>query len=88
MNTHKDTEERSKKFMQIYLYTDKGNYFISTIYRRSSAMLNPDGWYYETFAWRLNDKDERTDWVEDNSGAISKKGAIKQHLEVIEKLNL
>jgi len=79
-------EELSKKFYQSYLYSQFGNFFISTACRQSSAIYG--GWYYETFAWRLNDKDERTDWVEDNSGAISKKGAIKQHLEVIEKLNL
>lgn len=78
-------EHTGKKFLQSYLYTKFGDFFISTAYRKSSAMLNPDGWYYETFAWKLIKK-KRTDWVADNSGAISENGAIKQHIEVIYQL--
>lgn len=80
--------ETDKKFLQSYLYTEKfGNFFISTCYRRSSAMLNPDGWYYETFAWKLKEEKERElKIIADNSGAISKKGAINQHMEVVKQL--
>lgn len=83
-----ELEQTNKKFLQSYLYTEKfGNFFVSTCYRRSSAMLNPDSWYYETFAWKL-DGEKRIDWVADNSGAIYEKGAYEQHIEVIKQLNL
>ena len=78
-------EEQSKKFLQSYLYTENGDYFISTCYRKSSASLNPDGWYYETFAWKI-ENGKRTNWVHENGGAISKENAIKQHLETINHL--
>lgn len=80
-------EENNKQIMRTDLFSGKyGNFFISTCYRRSSATLNPDGWYYETFAWKLNEKNERTDWVADNSGAITIEKAEKQHFEVCRQL--
>ena len=79
-----------KKFLQSYLYTEQfGNFFISTCYRRSSALLAYDSWYYETFAWKLKENNEREKGIiADNSGAISQEGAYKQHLEVIRQLEL
>lgn len=77
---------KEEKFLQSYLYTEYGNFFISTIHRESSAMVNNPPWYYETFAWRLNEKNERTDWIADNSGAHGQVGALKQHYAVIEQL--
>jgi hypothetical protein len=80
-------EERntSKKFLQSYLFTDKfGKFFISTCYRQSSG--DPFVWFYETFAWRLDKDNHNTDWVADNSGAISAEGAFDQHLEVVRQL--
>ena len=77
-------EPLEKKFLQSYLYTDYGNFFISTAYRRAST---PEpSWYYDTFAWNLNDNNERTDCVADNSGAGNVQGALKQHFEVLEEL--
>lgn len=76
----------SKPFLQSYLYVEnEKKYFVSTIYRRSSAQLNPDQWYYETLAWSL-EGDIRKSLVEDNSGALSPIGAFKQHQEVLLKL--
>ena len=79
-------ENTSKKFLQSYIYTEYGKFFVSTCYRKSSAMLDPEGWYYETFAWKLNNKNKREDWVADNSGAISPEQAIRQHVEVVNQL--
>jgi hypothetical protein len=80
-------EKEAKQIMRTELFTKEfGNFFVSTCYRRSSALLNPDAWYYETFAWKLDDKSKRTDWVADNSGAISTKRAAEQHFEVCRQL--
>lgn len=79
-------EKISKQVLRTDLFTDFGNFFVSTMYRRSSSALNPDSWYYETFAWRLNEKNERTDWAADNSGAISIERALEQHFEVCKQL--
>lgn len=82
MSKHRQQE----KFLQTYVYTDKyGDFFVSTCYRRSSARLNPDQWYFETFAWRLENK-KRTEWVADNSGGIYEETAHKQHIEVCRQL--
>lgn len=82
-------DRTSKKFLQSYLFTDKyGNFFVSTCYRLSSAMLDIDSWYYETFAWRLHKDRHKTDWVADNSGAGTVSGAFDQHIEVCRQLEL
>ena len=81
-------DRTSKKLIQSYLFTNYGNFFISTIYRMSSAMLEVDSWYYETFAWRLDKDKHRTDWVADNSGAGTVSGAFDQHFEVCRQLEL
>jgi len=81
-------DNTSKKFLQSYLFTNYGNFFISTIYRISSVMMDPPPWYYETFAWRLDKNKHRTDWVADNSGAGTPTGAFEQHFEVCRQLEL
>jgi len=81
-------DNTSKKLLQSYLFTNYGNFFISTIYRISSVMIDPSPWYYETFAWRLDKNKHRTDWVADNSGAGTPTGAFEQHFEVCRQLEL
>jgi len=81
-------EREQVKFLQSYIYTEKyGDFFVSTCYRQSSAMLNPDAWYFETFAWKLDKDKKRTEWVADNSGSSYEEGAIKQHMEVCLQLH-
>jgi len=75
----------SKKFLQSYVYSKHGEFFVSTCYRRSSSRIMHDSWFYETFAWRL-EGEKRTEWVADNSGATWKEGAYKQHIEVCKQL--
>jgi hypothetical protein len=74
----------SKKLIQSYLYTDYGNFFVSTIHRISSSPLG--GWFYETFAYKLDKDNKSTDWVADNSGSTSVTGALDQHGVVCEQL--
>ena len=77
------------KFIQSYLYTEKfGNFFVSTCRRKSSSDRDPFGWYYETFAWKLDKDNHRTDWVADNSGATSQSEAYDQHIEIVRQLEL
>jgi len=80
-------EELSKKFYQSYLYSQFGNFFISTACRQSSAIYG--GWYYETFAWKIDKDNKREDGIiADNSGALTEEGAIRQHNQVVEQLLL
>ena len=82
-----EKEKLSEKFLQSYLYTVKfGNFFVSTIHRKSSALMGGEQWFYETFAWNLDDKGERDGWIADNSGAKFMSDAIKQHTEVLKQL--
>lgn len=83
-----EEKELSKKFLQSYVYSEKhGNFFVSTCYRQSSAAVNSPPWFYETFAWKLDSEDKRTDWVADNSGSRYKRKAYEQHIEVCKQLD-
>jgi len=86
LNGKQEGGELSHKIMQTHLYMQGGTFFISTIYRRSSAALNPDGWYYETMCWKLQEDGDKGELVDDNSGAMSFKSALDQHVEVITRL--
>ena len=80
-------EKENKPLIQSYLYTEKfGNFFISTAYRKSS-MTDYESWYYETFAWKFENK-KKTDWVVEYAGVDDEKYALKDHMEVIKQLNL
>lgn len=72
----------ANKFLQSYLYTEFGSFFISTAYRQSSALVQDPPWYYETLAWN-----EKKEMVADNSGAFAAEQAYMQHIEVIKQLN-
>ena len=77
----------STKFLQSYLYTKEfGNFFVSTCYRESSCC--ECGWYYETFAWRLDKDKHRTDWVVEFAGVDSKDIAFDDHIEICRQLEL
>ena len=76
-------DESDKKFLQSYVYGIHGDFYVSTIYRLGSS--GHGVWFYETLAWIWKDS-KRTKGIADNSGAMSKTGAYKQHMEVIEQL--
>ncbi len=79
----------STKFLQSYLYTKEfGNFFVSTCRRKSSSDRDPLGWYYETFAWKLDKDNHRTDWVAECGGLDSKDIAFSEHIEVCRQLEL
>ena len=83
----REEPKTSKKFLQSYLFTEKfGNFFVSTCYRQSSAM--ECGWYYETYAWKLDKDNHRTDWVVELGGLDCKDIAFQDHIEVCRQLEL
>jgi hypothetical protein len=81
-----EIEKTSQHFMQTYCYTKFGDFLVSTIYRRSSAALNWESWYYETLCWKKDDDEWMGKLFADNSGASNDRGAIKQHNELVEQL--
>ncbi|GAG32475.1 unnamed protein product [marine sediment metagenome] len=84
-----EEKNTSKKFLQSYLYTNYGKFFISTCYRKSSADRDPFGWYYETFAWKLKEDGHRENRIiADNSGSPYVHVAFEQHFEVCRQLEL
>ena len=77
-------EKKQYQLMCTYL---KGKYFISTIYRQSSAMVE-DCWYFETMAWEWDDKTKtRGSIVEMDDSGISEEMAMDNHLLMVKKLN-
>ena len=79
----------STKFLKSYLYTKEfGNFFVSTCHRMSSAYLDPAPWYYETFAWKLDKDNHRTEWVVEFAGINDKDIAFNDHIEICRQLEL
>ena len=70
------------KRIQSYIFTAGKTFFVSTAYR-------DDEGFFETFAWEVNDKYEKGDWVADGTrGSNNITVAIKQHEEVCRALLL
>lgn len=67
----------SIRLIQSYV---QDRYFVSTAYRRSSASLNPDGWYYETLVWEWNpETKERGELLESHDSGLSRRRAMIEH---------
>lgn len=81
----KDRKTDNASFLKTNVYSEYGEFFVSTIYRQSSAVAAPDMWYYETFGWKTDAEGERH-IIADNSGSPFVRGAIEQHMEVINQL--
>jgi hypothetical protein len=59
----------------------KGIYTVSTIYRQSSAMMDPAPWYYETFVW-YEDDNKKFQYFDETD---SSKNGTKHHFEVVQR---
>jgi hypothetical protein len=69
------------KLIQSYV---EEKYFISTIYRQSSAITESPMWYYETMVWEW-DKDSRqrkSEILQQIDSGSEKSQALKSHLEI------
>ena len=76
-----------KKQYQLMCSYVKGKYFISTIYRQSSAMIE-DCWYFETMIWDWDDKNKtRGSIVEMDDSGIDEDMAIDNHFWWVKKMN-
>ncbi len=71
----------SEKLIQSYV---KDRWFISTIYRQSSAALNPDGWYYETMVWDWDaqTKTRGEHFIAQYDSGLSETYAMRHHADV------
>lgn len=66
----------------------KGKYFISTLYRESSAIEHEPMWYFETIAWEWNDKTKtRGEIIEIEDSGPFEETAMDNHLLLVKKLN-
>ena len=75
----------SEKLIQSYV---KDRWFVSTIYRQSSAALNPDGWYYETMVWNWNaeTKQREPNFIAQYDSGLTEEQAIQRHAMVCASL--
>jgi len=61
-------------------------YYISTIYRKCSAIIE-DIWYYETIIWEWDaEKKKRGEMLEMHDSGLSSNIALKNHFQICEKL--
>jgi len=77
-------EKIAHKLIQSYI---QEKYFISTAYRRSSVRVASPPWYYETIAWKWDEKTgENNEMISmDNSGG-SPTTALRGHFRICNKL--
>lgn len=62
-------------------------YMVSTAYRRSSASIIPELWYYETIVWEYNSKTkQRGKILEIHDSGINAKMAFRNHMTICETL--
>ena len=66
----------------------KGRWFVSTIYRQSSAALNPDGWYYETMVWDWNAerREREPNFIAQYDSGLTEPHAMAHHLSICQSL--
>lgn len=74
------------QFLQSYVYTAFGDFFVSTIYRQSTALVETPPWFYETLAWKLDKQRIKEKQVADNSGAMDSDEAFGRHQDVCKAL--
>lgn len=70
------------KLIQSYV---EDKWFVSTIYRQSSAALAPDLWYYETMVWPWDDG-KRENFTEQHDSGLSKEAALENHAKICRRL--
>jgi len=74
----------SRKLAQTYVWHEDAAFFVSTINRRSSAVIAPDHIYAETIVWRWDpDKREATEMIWTGSDCAD---CIETHNDVVLKL--
>lgn len=61
------TSRTAEKIVQSYVYADDKKFFVSTIYRQSSVAVSSPPWFYEIYGWELNDKNEKGEWIIEDS---------------------
>jgi hypothetical protein len=77
-------QKRSYQLLCTYL---KGKYFISTIYRQSSAVTDTPLWYFETMAWEWdNVTKERGQLLEMEDSGTYEEMALDNHFAMVNKL--
>ena len=77
-------ERCAQKLIQSYV---QDYYFVSTAYRRSSAALAPDQWYYETIVWNWNPKTrERGEIVDSRDSGMNRTTALACHAAICASL--
>ena len=74
-------QDVSERLIQSYV---KDQWFVSTIYRQSSAALNPDGWYYETMVWNWNaeTKEREPQYIAQYDSGLSEQFAVAHHARI------
>ena len=70
--------ENYKKVLKSYVYTDKGNFFVSTVFRQDSTPYAT--WFYETLVWKLNDENEREEHI------LYMSEGLENHYEICRQL--
>jgi len=79
-------KEEQKEYQLICSYV-KHEYFISTAYRKSSALSQPPMWYFETMVWEWDNKTKETrEWLNQVMSGVTEEQALESHFGIIGKL--
>ena len=78
---NKEFYKKNNKFLQSYVYAEESTYFVSTAYRKSSAIDR--SWYFETIVWDFDVEKNKRGHIVEMEGEGE---PIKQHYDVVKKL--
>ena len=77
---------KEHKLIQSYVIE---KYFISTAYRRCSAVLAPNLWYYETIVWKWDQETRKRGHILDSQDSGSyPEMALRMHCELCAEYGL
>lgn len=68
----------------------KDQWFVSTIYRQSSASHAPDHWYYETMVWPWDSETRRRGerFTDQQDSGLTTTHALESHFQIVRALML
>jgi ATP phosphoribosyltransferase regulatory subunit HisZ len=71
----------AEKLIQSYV---KDKWFVSTMYRQTSAAFASELWYYETMVWNWNaeTREREPNFIAQYDSGLTEKAAMEHHMRV------
>lgn len=78
-----EDDERERNLIQSFVNNE---FFVSTIYRQSSACIESPPWYFETLVWEWKADLRERGKIVHSAASSYRESALKDHAEICRKL--